>query len=783
MKFTFDKVPPLILAYFLITVIVGFWKINLLLPLILVFLVIGFRKKSLHLQFSVLDIGLFSVLIIELFAFVFSSYHYNSLPELINFYVIFMLYIIYKKLFENIKYYNLFLSLVFSYSFLLLLITIVSFFIFKEKFNSQGFYELNDFKIFNQPLGTPNNIWVSIIILLIPFNAIFFYKQTENKLKILALISLCLLILGVLFSFSRGAYLSLIFFVLVFNILSFRLFTIKKMLIINSIFVLMFFGTALLTKSVQTTVSFNKTLSQKRSTSGRLDRWDRNIENYSTDKIYFGWGQKNYILAHSKNPYLKEDLKFSTLTNNTYIHIFIEKGLAGILGYLILMSSIIFITFKNLRSKYIDRLKKIQFILFVSGILAFLIRELTFSSLFTNDTVYFLTFHLLFLLIPYDVKIKEIRISRKLKNSLLILLLGVTTLFIYSNLKRVFIRKYNDESIVSYNRNDLKTSLSSIDKALKLSPQNITLNKHRTLILAKSSIDIKVSKENKDFLTFTKLNKDTLNLVKENLERIIEVSPYDDEIYNNLGWINFALGQDTLAEKAFNRALELNPYNSAFHLSKLLYNIKGKKNNYTIDHLSKAIRYSPEIIESFLYEEFSKKYPNKARESKMIAIKGLKESIKRNDNIILKARLARLILDDEPNKALLLLNEVTKKMPNLSRPWLYKGLLYFKKGDTIQAHKNYNISLFIYNRGFLSRKYLSEYYKSVGNEEKYIQYLEESLLSFKNIRSDNVIKNADLSSFRPILNSYIPFSLLIYKKPYMDTTTGLKLVKEYYQNN
>tara|TARA_R110002050_G_scaffold33381_3_gene85003 strand:+ start:3850 stop:6204 length:2355 start_codon:yes stop_codon:yes gene_type:complete len=783
MNFNLNRIPSLILACFLITIIIGFWKINLLLPLIFVFLIIAFRKKNLSFQFSILDIGFLCVLVSEIFAFIFSAYQFNSLPELTNFYVIFVLYILYKKLLKNVKYYNLFLSLVFSYSFLLLVITAIYFFLFKEKFNSQGFYELNDFKVFYQPLNNPNNIWVSVILLLVPFSAVFFYRQTERKFQILALINLCLLVFCVLASFSRGAYLSLMFFVLVFNIFSFRLFTIKKILILNSVCLMLFIAIALpIIKSTLTTVSFNKTLSQKRSTAGRLDRWGSNLENSLADKPYFGWGQKNYILAHSKKPYLKEDLKFSTLSNNTYLHVFLEKGFVGVLGYLVLFASIIIVIFKNLRAEYIDRFKKIQLILFFSGIVAFLVRELTFSSLFNNNTVYFLAFHLLFLLIPYDVEIKEIKISIKLKNSILILLLVVTSLLSYGSIQRVFVNKYNNESITSYYRNNIKNSLSSIDKALKLSPENITLNKHRTLILAKNSIDIEITKENKDFLSFVKINKDTLNLVKENLEKIIQISSYDDEVYHNAGWVYFALGEKDSAEIAFDNALQLNPYNSTFHLSKLLYNIKSANGKDIIDHLSKAIRYSPEIVESFFYIEFLKKYPDEAIEAKMKAIKGLREAIKKGNNIMLKARLARLILDEEPDKALSLLNEAIKKMPNLSRPWLYKGLIYFKKGDTLQSYRYYNTSLFINKRDFLARKYLSEYYKSIDNEEKHILNLDVSLLNLKNIRSDNVVKNADLSSLRPIHNSYIPFSLLKYQVPYIDEVIGLKLVKEYYRD-
>ena len=781
MNFNFKTISPSILVCLLCIVIGGFCNINLLLPLIFVFLIIALKIKNFDFNISILDVGFLCVLVSEMFSFVFSAYQINSEPQLTNFYVIFIIYFFYKQLFRNERYYNTFVFLISSFSFFLAVITIIYFFNFKERFNSQGFFGLSEFKAFYMPFNKLNNIWASVIILLIPFNIVFLHRQRIRKYQILAFLNLCLLVFCVFASFSRGTYLSLMVFVLVFNIFSFRFLTIKKLMILDALCVVLFVLISLpIAKSTITTLEFNKTLSQRRSTEGRLERWENELSNNTwADRPYFGWGQKNYILAYSKRPYIKEDMKFAPLSYNIFHQILLEKGFVGIFCYLILFALIIVLFFRRLSTKSWGRFKKLQLIILFSGLLSFLVKELTFSSLFNSDSVYFLAFHLIFLLIPYDFCIKEFKISTKSKNSILMLLLIVTSFFSYSSVKRIFINKYNNEAVINYNRNNIINSLNSIDKALKLSPENIMLNKNRALILAKNCIDIDLSKDNLYFLSFVKINRDTLKLVKENLNNIIGISPYDDEIYQNIGWVHFALGEIDSAKIAFDEALLLNPYNSTYHLSKILYDIRYGGD--IVDHLSKALRYSPEIVESFFYVEFSKKYPQEAKKAKMRAISGLRASLKIGNSIVLKARLARLILDEDPNESLLLLSEVGESIPNMSRPWLYKGLIYFKKGDMVQAYKNYETSLVMNNEDFLTRKYLSEYYKSINDNEEYMLNLDIALSQFQNLRSDNAVKYYYLSSFRPILNSYIPSKLLKFKKPYIDEINGLKLVKEYYQ--
>ncbi|UNY98304.1 O-antigen ligase family protein [Zhouia spongiae] len=784
MNLDFKKSPITIIACILMIITIGFWKIDLLLPIIFILLINGFKIKNFDFQFSILDIGFLCVLASEIISYIFSTYQFNSLPELTNFYVIFILYLMYKILFNNAKYYNLLISIIFSFGLVLLIITIVYFFNFKQKFNLQGFYELNDFKVFYQPFNNPNNIWVSLILVLIPFGTIFLNIQKDIRFKILGLLNFAFLVLCILASFSRGAYLSLIFFILIVNIFSFKLFSIKRLIKLNSFCLIIMVLMALpMFKSVLTTVSVNKTLSQKRSTEGRLDRWSSNLHNGLSDKPFFGWGQKNYVLAHSKNPFLKEDLKFSTLSNNTYLQTFLEKGLVGIIAYMILLTSIIIITFKRLRANCLDRLKKTHLILIFSGLMAFFVRELTFSSFLNNNSVYFLAFHLVFLLIPYDVNLKKIKLTKRSINGIIILLLCGNLVFSYGSLQRVFINKNNNESINSFNKNNKLGSLNSINQALKFSPENITLNKHRALILAKNSFEIEISSETNGFISFIKSNKDTLNILKENLDNIIGISPFDDEIYHNKAWVHFALNEKDSAKLFFDKAIKLNPYNSTYYLSKLLYNLKNDDLRNLKDYLCKVIRYSPEILESFFYAEFSKKYPTLVFEARREAVRGLRETITKENNIILKARLARLILDENPKEALILLNEVIEKIPNLNRPWLYRGLIYFKKGDTLQAYNNYKKSLFINSKDYLGRKYLSEYFHSMNNEKKYILNLDFAMYGFKNITSDNVIKNADLSSLRPIHNSYIPFKLLEYKKPFIDIVNSSRIVEEYYLNN
>src|SRR5690606_35029399 len=281
---------------------------------------------------------------------------------------------------------------------------------------------------------------------------------------------------------------------------------------------------------------------------------------------------------------------------------------------------------------------------------------------------------------------------------------------------------------------------------------------------------------------FKHINKDSLEISKMYLKKILKSNPYDDETYHNLGWIYFAFKENDSAKVCFKKAIEMRPYNSTYRISKMLYDINNSDYKNGSENLSKVIRYSPDIIESAFYKAFSTQYPKERLLAEKEAVLGLRNILKIENNPILKARLARLLLKKDSAEPLKLLEEITASLPNLSRPWVYKGFLYEKKGDTAKANEFYNKGIFLNKGDFFPKLYYANFLRRIGENKKSVAMYKEALQLYSYVATENFMKNREMSSFKTIQSSYIPNDLLYYVKPIIPYEDIFNYFIDYYKS-
>jgi len=752
----------------------------ILFPLIFIVLFIFYRNNDKHYSLTILDAGFILLLVSEVITTIFSSYLNNSLSSLTRFVVLLFSYIFYKIIFVKFKIRKLFSFLFFFCSSALLILNLNSFLSFYNSIISEGFFELNNFKNLYEPVGMLNNTWASALLLFVPFNIIFLLGRNKLSHKIPVIITLLFNSFCIIVSFSRGVYLSLFIFVLILNLLSIGYFKFKQIILYNVIALLLFSSSAYLVKnSFLTTVSYNKTTSQKRSNSGRIAHW-KHIVKLVDDKPVLGYGQKNYGLAREKIQLLEEDLRFSNRTNNTYLQILVERGLLGFSYYLIFFFIVSLIVYRNLKSKKRNKNEKIELIIIFSGLIAFLVREVTFSTLFDSDFIYFLAFYLIFLLVPYDIKITEIWLNKNKKTELLFIGLLLVSVISYLNVKRSLLISYNNKFVESYYENNTQKSLELIDRALKLSADDVDLNKHKALGLTKNAFSIDISEQNSHLLSIYNIDKDALRLSLNYLHKVLKKSPNDSGTLHNVGWIYFALDNKERAKFYFDKSLELNPFNSGFHISSVFYNIKYSNFKDASINFSKALRYSPDILESKFYLEFSKKYSLIASTAEQLAVNGIKKQLETENNLILKARLARLLLNTKPAESMQLLEEVTDSLPNLYRPWMNLAYLYNNVGDSLKAKEYFGKAIFVNKGDFLTQLYFGKYYMSKGLNEEAIVLLKKALQTYELGRTTFSNLNSSIKNLDKIPSSILLSDLQYYLKPYVNASEIFKYFENYY---
>ena len=126
-----------------------------------------------------------------------------------------------------------------------------------------------------------------------------------------------------------------------------------------------------------------KTTSQVRSIEGRSNVWEQSIQMVK-EHPFFGVGSNNFTLAYLPYKSQQDDARFIDSAFNTFLQILIEKGIVGFLAYSFLFFAFFKVSLNKIKRFQNDNLKSATLILFTSAVLAVLVRDLTYSSMFVN---------------------------------------------------------------------------------------------------------------------------------------------------------------------------------------------------------------------------------------------------------------------------------------------------------------------------------------------------------------------------------------------------------------
>lgn len=329
-------------------------------------------------RFNPADLAVLTVCLLEVLLLQFSHYINNSILATQRLLLVGVFWFFFRLFLTNRFSIRLYMNAISALVGLLSLLTLISYLKHRTSVMGIGNTDMTLFRQYYRPLGCVSNDWVTILLCMIPMPLYGLIICNKKSFMILYTTCLYFTIMAIMLSFSRGGYLSLLIFFTVTFIL-FVLFKrdyIKRMFTISM--VLMVLTTITLIpdrESVLTTLSVSKTTVQKRSTDGRLKKWQESIELSKISPIT-GVGGGNYGLVFDN--YIKD--KRSTLTRrstNTYLQILVEKGVVGIIVYGI---SIVLILLECGRSMR----RSPEKIPFVAAIVAIGVREFLFSSFFID---------------------------------------------------------------------------------------------------------------------------------------------------------------------------------------------------------------------------------------------------------------------------------------------------------------------------------------------------------------------------------------------------------------
>lgn len=242
-----------------------------------------------------------------------------------------------------------------------LLLTVCSFFIFRQSVLNVGFQDTYHFRFLFRPLGYITNVWAEVLFFLLGWVCLI------RKYSVLFIF---LTVLAILFSFSRGAYIALGIYLITW--LLFVQPKCEKIRLLGVCIVAIILTGIFFPHEMRTTLQMNRTASQQQSTEGRITATQVGWEVFRQHPL-FGYGNGNYTFAIDQTLNQDSRLSYTSYAPNIFVQLLIEKGIVGVMLYLLLAVVVI--------RTILKRRKQPESLMIGSLFLALAVKEMTHATL------------------------------------------------------------------------------------------------------------------------------------------------------------------------------------------------------------------------------------------------------------------------------------------------------------------------------------------------------------------------------------------------------------------
>ncbi|MDR2131613.1 MAG: O-antigen ligase family protein [Odoribacteraceae bacterium] len=262
----------------------------------------------------------------------------------------------------------------------LCVVAIATFLIFRSACIHVGFSDVYDFRHLYRPLGYLSNVWGTMLIGFTCIVMLSLALCSRSVIKFAFLIFILLLLLwNMLITFSRGVYLSGI--VLLLSYAAFLIFSdinrAQKTVILAALLLSLLLGGLIQKQEVARTLQVNRSLSQQRSISGRMESMTLSYK-LLEQKPLIGSGAGTYSQVINDLKYEDDNHSFTNFAPNGYTQLLIEQGIIGFVLWGVLFVVSFSMAFKRWKYSSIAVITLLTFI-------AILIRESSFPVLLGNS--------------------------------------------------------------------------------------------------------------------------------------------------------------------------------------------------------------------------------------------------------------------------------------------------------------------------------------------------------------------------------------------------------------
>ena len=347
-------------------------------------------KSSHRVPFSIYEPVIAVYMLSETVNCCISRYSANSVTPLLKSLSLILFYRLIRSTF-GAKMTNWVLCAFYGLGLYLSIVTCVVFTLHLTRLKLYGFDNPAHFKNLFEPLGALNNEWATLFLLFLPFPVSLYLRYHEKRGAWLFLSGLLPLTCAIFFSFSRGLYIALFLFLLLVCV-QYSIFAICPPGELLATLILYLGLTGLLVfpvkKALITTCAGFETTSQIRSYKGRMTIWKNSFAMIRKYPV-LGVGAGNYALYYSVWQSDRDDAVFSGQPFSTYIQILAEKGAVGFLCFMGICTLFLLRSIKRIKNEG-SISKRGVILIFLSAVLAVLVRDMSYSTLLRQDGVHLL---------------------------------------------------------------------------------------------------------------------------------------------------------------------------------------------------------------------------------------------------------------------------------------------------------------------------------------------------------------------------------------------------------
>jgi tetratricopeptide (TPR) repeat protein len=330
-------------------------------------------------------------------------------------------------------------------------------------------------------------------------------------------------------------------------------------------------------------------------------------------------------------------------------------------------------------------------------------------------------------------------------------------------------------------RSEFAQAQQAIENAVSISPQNAHYLGTEALVqerMLQWRFDI-------NQLQRPELNADQKTHVENAIryyQAVLKLNPNDDFVYHNLGWLYWYMQQKQLAIESLRKAISIDFSVPLYHVSLGLVDEFSGDMTGAREEYSESLQQSPGLLDSRFFIDLQRRSPAEAEQIVKDATANLEKELAKGNNSILKARLGKLYLTREPEKALSLLKDASASLPSLYRSWFNLGQAYELTGDQERMRQSYEKSVFVNRLEVQPLFRLGKYHDDRQNVQQAISYYRQALsgrLSQFSVHASR-IRRIYLSNFT-VHDDVIPNGMFLYISPDFDVVWTCNRLAELYQ--